>query len=176
MEGWGVSLDQQTNKQTKRKPSVARKKLEKPSRAMRDAALRTLHGVVTDSATPVYVKVSAAKALLREDGTEGDEIDSPTGPPVLLVIPDNGRDPGLATLGVDRSPGVVRILYDGKSEAGLVDLARWRTEVAVEIEDTHLALLPPPDRPKPLTPAERQKRRRERLAATRAAGQSASAR
>jgi hypothetical protein len=105
MEGWGVSLDQQTNKQTKRKPSVARKKLEKPSRAMRDAALRTLHGVVTDSATPVYVKVSAAKALLREDGTEGDEIDSPTGPPVLLVIPDNGRDPGLATLGVDRSPG-----------------------------------------------------------------------
>jgi hypothetical protein len=142
---------------------VARRKLDRPTRAMKDAALRTLHGVVTNPRSPTYAKVNAAKALIQGDRDEGDELQEDRGPPPVLILPDNGRDPALTRLGITRSEGVITIIYDGKSEAGVADLARWRAEVDAEIQAAHPALLLPPDRPKPLTPAERQRRRRERL-------------
>jgi hypothetical protein len=140
---------------------VARKKLEKPSRTMKDAALRTLHEVITAAGTPIYTKVSAAKALLR-DGAGDDEAKEDRGPPPVLILPDNGRDPGLVKLGIDRSPAVVRIIYDAKTEAGRADLARWQAEVAAEIEAEHPTALPSQDRPRPLTGAERVRRWRGR--------------
>lgn len=142
---------------------MARKKLDKPSRAMKDAALRTLHGVVTNPHSPTYVKVSAAKALLQGNRGEGDdESKEDRGPPPVLILPTNHRNPALEPLGITRDEHCIRIVYDGNTEAGLADLARWRAEVAAEIEAEHPALLPPPDKPKPLTGAERVRRWRER--------------
>jgi len=120
-----------------------------------------LHDVIIAPGTPIYTKVSAAKALLR-DGAGDDDAKEDRGPPPVLILPDNGRDPGLVKLGIDRLPEVVRIVYNGRTEAGIADLARWQAEVAAELDAAHPALLPPPDKPKPLTPAERQRRHRER--------------
>jgi hypothetical protein len=156
---------------------VARRKLDRPTRAMKDAALRTLHGVMINPGSPTYAKVSAAKALIQGNRDKGDgELQEDRGPPPVLILPTNHRDPTLERLGVTKDENCIRIVYDGNSEADLADLARWRAEVAAEIEAEHPMLLAPPVRAKPLTPAERQRRRRERLAAEKAASQSASAR
>ena len=151
---------------------MARRKLDRPTRAMKDAALRTLHGVMINPGSPTYAKVSAAKALIQGNRDKGDgELQEDRGPPPVLILPTNHRDPTLERLGITKDEHCIRIIYDGNTEAGLADLARWRAE----IEAAHLALLPPPDKPKPMTPAERQRRRRERVAAEKAASQSASA-
>ena len=142
---------------------MARRKLDKPTKAMRDAALRTLHGVVTNPRSPTYAKVSAAKALIQGNRDKSDgELQEDRGPPPVLILPTNHRDPALERLGITRDENCIRIVFDGTSADGLADLARWQAEVAAEIDAAHPALLPPPDKPKPLTPAERQRRHRER--------------
>jgi hypothetical protein len=152
---------------------MARKKLEKPSRAMRDAAIRTLHEVISAAGTPTYTRVSAAKALLRDDADDDDPKD-PLAPPGVVIMPHNFRDERV--LGITRSEGLIMILYDDRSEQGRADLERWRAEIAAEIESEHPVLLPPPDKPRPLTGAERVRRWRERRREANAASQSASAR
>lgn len=149
---------------------MARRKLDKPTKAMRDAALRMLHGVVINPRSATYARVNAAKALIQGNRDKGDDdLREDRGPPPVLILPTNHRDASLERLGITKDEHCIRIVYDGSSAAGLADLARWRAEVAAEIDAAHPALLPPPDKPKPMTPAERQKRHRERVAAEKAA-------
>jgi hypothetical protein len=144
---------------------MPRKKLDKPTRRMRDAAWRALADVVADPEAADHARVSAARALVRDDPDEADaDANADNGPFIVLTMPTNGRDPGLTPLGITCGPGRRRtIFYDPNSEAGLADLERWRAEVDAEIVAAHPELLPAPEKPPALTGAERQRRHRERL-------------
>lgn len=150
---------------------MARKKLMKPTRAMKDVAWRTLHAVASDPRAADHARVSAARALVRDDQDEAEAAaakDS-AGPPTVVCLPDNRRDPSSTTLGITEGEGSITIIYDSATEQGLADLARWQGEVAARIEaayPTERPLLPAPVAKVAQTPAERQRARRARLKAT----------
>lgn len=155
---------------------MARKKLDRPTKSMKDAALRALHAAVVDPGVPRYTQVSAAKSLLQGNKDEAAEAEADKRPASCMFLPDSGRDPGITRLGIHDIDHQTVVIFDGSSEEGIADCARWREQMAARIEIDHppdLVALPAPVKAPPLTPAERQRRRRERLAAAKAA-QSAS--
>jgi hypothetical protein len=87
-------------------------------------------------------------------------------PQSCVFLPDNGRDPGITRLGIYDIDCQTVIIYDGSTEEGLADLARWQAQMAARIEADYprqpLALsAPAPKRAQ--TGAERQRKRRARL-------------
>ncbi len=149
---------------------MSRRKLDKPTAAMKDAAWRTLHATVVDPDSPTYAKVSAARAIIGDDPDEAAAEKAPEEPGSFIILPDNGRDGGRG-IGVHRNPhnrgGI--IIYDGATEGGVAQLEGWLAEIEAEHAAAHPVALPAPEKPAPLTPAERQRRRRERLRVERAA-------
>ena len=151
---------------------MARKKLDRPTKAMKDAALRALHAAVVDPGVPRYTQVSAAKSLLQGNKDEADAAEADKRPASCMFLPDSGRDPGITRLGIYDLDHQTVVIYDGKTEEGLANLALWREQMAARIAIDYppdLLALPAPVKAPPLTPAQRQKRRRERLAAEKAA-------
>ena len=151
---------------------MARRKLTKPTKAMRDKAIRQLDQIVSADNSPIYARVSAAKELLRGDRAEADA-ESAKRPPGCMFLPDSGRNP--TSLGIYDLDHQTVVIYDGRTEQGMADCARWREEMAARIaldyppDAPDLLALPAPEKPKPMTAAERQKRARERKRAAKAA-------
>lgn len=156
---------------------MARRKLDKPTKSMRDAAWRALHEVVVDPGAADHARVSAARALVRDDPEAAEAAEAAAtaerGPPSILILPTNHRDPVLAPLGITRGERSYLIIYDGATEDGLVDLECWKAEVHAEID----AAFPPakPALPAPvkikLTGTEQKRRWRAKVKARQAAKQ-----
>jgi hypothetical protein len=109
---------------------MPRKRLfDKPTKAMKDRAIRALDAVVRDPLAPTHAKVSAARTLFGkqdEDNTPPEELP----PPTIVWLPVQGRNPGLEKLGFNGNPQQSVVFYDSKTAAGLDDLERWRAEHA----------------------------------------------
>jgi hypothetical protein len=148
---------------------MARRKIEKPTKSMRDAAWRALHQIVADPDAGDTARVSAARAIVKDDLDAAEAAEAAAGPPAVLCIPTNGRDPELTPLGITRNDGCWTIFYDGGTEAGAADLKRYRAQVAAELA----AAYPPPPLALPapikLTEAERKRISRAKIAAAKAA-------
>ena len=141
---------------------MARKKLDKPTKSMRDAAWRALNEGVTDTGAADYARIAAAKAIVKDDPDAAEAAAKDEPEPAILILPINGRNPTLESPGITREGHVFTILYDAGSAQGLADLERFRADVAAEIEAAQPVLLSPSDGPRPLTGAERVRRFRER--------------
>ena len=75
---------------------MPRSKPTKPTRRMKQAALKALHGAVTDDAVPPYAKIRAATALLgaaRADEADTPERD-PNEPRTIVFLPKKVPLPG----------------------------------------------------------------------------------
>jgi hypothetical protein len=154
------------------------KRLTKPSKAARDSAWRALHAIAADPDAGDTARVSAARALIRDDPEQREAEDAAVkasrGRPAIISLPDNGRSPPGTPLGITRSgdDGCYMIIYDCHSEQGLADWDRWLAEVAAKIEADYPSppplLAPPAPKPK-LTEAERKRAYRARIAARAAA-------
>jgi hypothetical protein len=155
-----------------------KKRISRPTKAMRDAGYRALHAIVADPDAGDTARVSAARALIRDDPEQKAAEDAAAiasrGPRAVLCLPDNGRSPpGVDPLGINRGDGAITIIYDGNTPEGLADRDRWLAEIEAEREaefptKTPLMLAPPIAKPK-LTEAERKRAYRARLKAAKAA-------
>jgi hypothetical protein len=138
---------------------------------MVDDALRTLHEITTDPDAPDHARVSAAKRLVKGEGDASVAAEAATRPRTWVLIPDNGRDPGVTVLGP--TPGSCTIIYDSSTPEGLADLARWKAEIAagaMPVALPALAAKPKSTRAERLArDADRKKRFRARIAAEKAA-------
>jgi hypothetical protein len=149
------------------------KRKDRPTKRQRADALRVLHAVAINDSAPDHARVSAARAIINDDPDEAAaDAKAAAGPPAILVMPTNGRDPGLTPLGITRSAGCWTIHYDSGTPEGIAALERWQAELAAELDVAYppppLALPSPAEKPKALTNAERQRRRRERLKSAKA--------
>jgi hypothetical protein len=140
----------------------------------RRLALDALVEVAVNPDAADHARAAAARALLnsgdkrRNGGDNDDDAEQPT--PLVMMLPDNGRDPAITRLGITRGEGSqYRIVYDAGSPEGLEDLARWQREVDAEIDGSEPPAEPfalpadaPPPKPRPLSAAERQARYRQR--------------
>ena len=149
---------------------MARRKLDKPTKAMKDAAWRALHAVVTDPDAADYARIAAARALVRGDDPDAAEAaaKAEAGPPGILILPTNGRNPALEPLGITRDERCIRITY-ADTEAGRADLARWTAEVHAEIDAAFPAAPLALPAPVKLTEAEQKRRWRAKVKARQAA-------
>ncbi len=112
---------------------MKRKRIDKPTPRMRDTAWRTLHEVAADPLAADHARVSASRAIVRGD-TDDDTPAKDKAPPVITWLPYDGRNPTLTQLGFHGDPQQAVVIYDGKSEAGLSDLERWRAEHAARVK------------------------------------------
>jgi hypothetical protein len=84
----------------KQEGSVPRRRLfDKPSKGMKDRAIRALDAVVRDPLAPHHAVVSAARALAGPPPKEEDPAERGA-PPVLVCLPSNRRNPELETIGL----------------------------------------------------------------------------
>ena len=75
---------------------MPRSKPTKPTRKMKQAALKALHGAVTDDAVPPYAKIRAASALLGAAKAADDALPDvdPDAPKTVVFLPQKDRLPG----------------------------------------------------------------------------------
>ncbi len=58
----------------------------------RQKAIKLLADVVDDEKAQLYWRVQAARSLLAQKMPEAEDDDEPTGPPVRIILPSNGRE------------------------------------------------------------------------------------
>jgi hypothetical protein len=113
---------------------MPRKRLfDKPTKGMKDRAIRALDAVVRDPLAPTHAKVTAARTLFGkpdEDNTPPEEM----APPTIIWLPAQGRNPGLERLGFHGdNPQQSIVFFDSKTQAGLDDRDRWMAEHAARV-------------------------------------------
>ncbi len=70
---------------------MSRKKYAQASKAMKDSALRALHGALKDKSTPTYVRVAAARTMLSATPPPPEAPAGPVSRPMYFVTPHNFR-------------------------------------------------------------------------------------
>lgn len=102
---------------------MARRLLDKPTKRMKDKAIRALATVVDDPGSPAHARVTAARAIFGPPAKE-DEPEEAGSPPVLFCMPSNGRNPELDRIGLTWNGRTADIRYHNTPE-GIADRDRW---------------------------------------------------
>jgi len=147
---------------------TSRKQVGKPTARMKDTAWRTLHAIAGDDNAADHARVSAARALVRDERDDEPDI-KPSRPPTLVIMPASGRNPELEPLGIRWLPGACWITFDADSPQGLADKDRWIAEAEAKVAADFPPALPAPERKPKLTEAERLRAYRARIKAAKLA-------
>jgi hypothetical protein len=145
---------------------VAKKPI-KPSKKMRAAAWRALHAVANDPEAGDTARVSAARALIKDDPEQAEAEEmaekASRGRPVVFILPNNCRDGD--PCGIEWNwNGSPRILHEVTPE-GLAQLDVWLREVHAKLDKDFPPEMLTLPKPKPLTSTERSRARRARMKA-----------
>jgi hypothetical protein len=146
------------------------KTVGKPTKKMRSAGWKALHSVANDPDAGSTARVSAARALVRDDPeqAEAEEMAAKVarGRPAIVCLPDNGSSPPGTPLGPRWiEGGCVQIIFDGDTEQGRADLDRWLEEISARLDKEYppeRLALPAPVKPAPMTAAGRKRAQRAR--------------
>jgi hypothetical protein len=120
---------------------MARRLLDKPTKRMRDKAIRALATVVDDPGSPTHARVTAARAIFGPPKDDEPEDSKPSGPRTTIWLPANGRGPEV--LGPTGDPKQTTFIYDESTPEGRADLIRWRREVREAAGDDEVIMLGP---------------------------------
>jgi hypothetical protein len=120
---------------------LARRLLDRPTKRMRDKAIRALSAVVDDPGSPTHARVTAARAIFGPPKNDEPEDSKPSGPRTTIWLPANGRGPEV--LGPTGDPNQTTFLYDESTAEGRANLMRWVREVREAAGDDEVTMLGP---------------------------------